>query len=151
AFPADVLARVGNANNGLNAWKLAGAGWKQVLRDNLKEVLARTTGSLNTPKTAQVEELFEKTIGLSNLSSLWRWHGSNPKKAAEKLDDLVTLRGSIAHRVSAAREVLKTDVQQAAEFVLRLGAASSNAVRAHLRVRTGEIPWDEYSPDIKGK
>jgi len=35
----------------------------------MKAVLAKTTGALNTPRTAQVDELFRKVIGLDRLSS----------------------------------------------------------------------------------
>jgi hypothetical protein len=149
-FPQPVLERVASSHNGIKAWNLAGQGWKQALRDHLKHVLARTTGTLNTPKTAQVDELFEKTIGMVGLSATWRWKGSTPAKAASKLDDMVTLRGSIAHRVLAARDVGKAEVRQAAWFVLRIGSASSNAIRQHVRSRTGKYPWTEYFPEING-
>lgn len=58
-FPASVLERVSSTHAGLRAWDLAGDGWKTALRSNMKAVLAKTTGALNTPKTAQVDELFD--------------------------------------------------------------------------------------------
>ena len=61
-FPNNVLERVANKNQGLNSWKLAGDGWRQALRDNFSEVLSTTTGKLNTPKPAQVDDLFLKTV-----------------------------------------------------------------------------------------
>ena len=49
--PKEVLERVASNHSGLKAWDLAGSGWKRALHGNLKHVLAKTTGTLNTPKT----------------------------------------------------------------------------------------------------
>lgn len=84
-FPENVRERVASKNQGLNSWKLAGDGWKKVLRDNLAEVLSKTVGSLNTPKTAQVNDLFEKTIGHKQLSDKWAWSGRSAKSSTTDL------------------------------------------------------------------
>lgn len=146
-FPAKVLERVAGAHQGPNAWKLAGDGWRTAMRSNLAAVLAQTTGKLNTPRAEQVDALFDRTIGLVKLSDAWKWKGSTPTKAVGKLDKLVTLRGSIAHRVDTAGEVLKKDAEAARAFVYRLAVSSSNAVRTHVKSRTKKAPWDTYDLD----
>jgi hypothetical protein len=144
-FPVAVLERVASRNAGLNAWKLCGDGWKAALRDSLTEVLARTTGSLNTPKTAQVDELFKKALGIDSLSSHWRWKGRSVAQVTTALDDLVTLRGSIAHRVTASKSVRKKDVIEARHLISRLAARSSNQLRAFVRTQVGKHPWGHVS------
>jgi hypothetical protein len=69
AFPQNVLERIASNHPGLKAWNLAGDGWRDRLKDNFAEVLAKTTGRLNTPRTSQIDELFQKVIGLSQISS----------------------------------------------------------------------------------
>ncbi len=140
-FPQDVLERVASKNSGLNAWKLAGDGWKTALLNNYKEVIAKTTGTLNTPKTAQVDELFAKSIGLHKLSSSWRWPKRTAAGASKALDDLITLRGSIAHRVKSSQAVRKADGSNAIELVGRLAAKSTNRVREHVHAQVGKYPW----------
>jgi hypothetical protein len=140
-FPKIVLERVGSQHSGPKAWDLAGDGWKQALKDNLKEVLAKTTGTLNTPRTEQVDELFNKTIGLSSPSSSWYWPGRSAKQAAKALDELITLRGSIAHRVSVARSVTLEDVRDARNLIRRLAAKTHNRVCGYLKERIGKSPW----------
>jgi hypothetical protein len=140
-FPPVVLERVGSKNSGVNAWKLAGDGWKAALRDNLKEVLAKTTGTLNTPRAPQVNELFSKTIGLESISSSWKWNRRTVLQSTSALDKLITLRGSIAHRVKNSDSVLKRDVNAAVELVSRLAAKSSNRVRTFIHTQTGTHPW----------
>lgn len=141
AFPKSVLDRVGSKNNGPNAWALAGDGWKKVLRDNYTEILAKTAGVLNTPRANQVDDLFSKSIGLNNVSACWYWKGRAKGKAAVALDDLVTLRGSIAHRVKHSKSVHKKTVVSAISLVNYLAAKSSNSVRTHVHASVGKYPW----------
>lgn len=140
-LPKIVRDRIAQKLTTANAWELAGDGWRAQCRNNLKEVLAKTTGSLNTPKTEQVDELFDKVLGLKSISQQWRWGGRTRSRAVKAVDELVTLRGSIAHRVQAARSVTKKDVDEARELILRCALQSHNAVTAHLTGLTGEAPW----------
>lgn len=140
-FPASVLERVGSKYSGPNAWTLAGEGWKKALRDNFAEVLAKTTGALNTPRAAQVDDLFAKTIGLPSLSACWSWPGRTHASAVRSLDELITLRGSIAHRVQHSSSVQKRTVRSAVGLVSRLTAKTTNKVRSHVHSLVGKNPW----------
>lgn len=141
AFPEVVLERVAAAYSGKNVWKLARDGWKAALRDNMKGVLAKTTGALNTPKTEQVNQLFERTLGLSGLSASWRWKGRTVSQASKSLDDLISLRGSIAHRVRASKQVWLKDVRAARELLFRLSVKSHNRTSEFLESQVGTTPW----------
>ena len=141
-FPDSVLERIASKHSGVHAWKLAGDGWKEAIRSNLKEVLAKTTGALNTPRAAQVDELFLKTIGLDRMSSSWAWNQRTSKNSITALDALITLRGAIAHRVKHSKPVLKRDVTSAIDLISRLAAKSSNRVRSFIHERTETYPWN---------
>lgn len=143
-LPDEVLERIANKLQGKKAWSLAGDGWKAASTDHLKDVLARTTGSLNTPKTVQVDELFDKVLGMKSLSSHWHWKGRSAARTKAALDELVTLRGSIAHRVSSAQSVRKQDVSDARELLARLAVTSHNSVNRHLTRLVAEKPWEGY-------
>jgi hypothetical protein len=62
----------------------------------------------------------------------------------QTLDDLITLRGEIAHRVVSSRSVKKHEVTDAANLGLRLAATSSNTMRRFLMTRVNEEPWEEF-------
>jgi hypothetical protein len=147
-FPDCVLAKATHdlreAQDAREIWKLAGDGWKTVLKAHRTDVIQEYTAKLNTPKPKQVNALIEALIGLSGLSSRWRWEGTSADKASERLTKLVELRGSIAHRVSSAEPVHKADVSNCIAFVYRLAVKSSNAVREHILARTGKSPWPRY-------
>lgn len=136
-----VLDRVGTKYSGVNAWALAGDGWRKALQANLSEVLAKTTGALNTPKSVQVDELFLKTLGVPKMSNNWTWRGRTITRAVAALDSLVTLRGSIAHRVQHSGSVRKRHVTDAIQLISMLSAKSSNTVRTHVHRQIGKDPW----------
>ena len=98
-FPNKVLALAGrdlrSSRDETKIWDLAGTGWESVLRKHRRAILDRYTGSFNTPRARQVDALFEAMIGLRSASGRWHWPGMSSQKVVRKLDNLVTLRGSI--------------------------------------------------------
>jgi HEPN superfamily RiboL-PSP-like protein len=122
-------------------WELCGDGWKSVLENHRTQILEKHVGKLNTPKPANINELFEKLIGLKNMNSCWGWKGTSVASAGKRLENLVQLRGEIAHRVKASSSVKKAHVLKSSEFISRLAACSSNHVRSHIHSLTGINPW----------
>jgi hypothetical protein len=141
SFPPNVLERVASNYNGQKVWQLAGEGWRQALRDNFKSVLGKTSGVFNTPRAAQVDDLVKKVIGFENLSASWEWDGKDCKTIRSELDDLITLRGSIAHRVKAESTVSAEQVGHAETLVLHLAVRSHNTVLSYLESCTSKRPW----------
>lgn len=128
-------------NHELAVWKLAGGGWKTFLKKRQSAWKEARDRKLNTPKTVQINQLFRETIGLPDMSSAWRWQGMSKAAAERKLDELVSLRGSIAHRGAAAEKVRKADVTDYYEFVRTLVRKTGGAVNGHVRDATGEPLW----------
>ena len=144
-FPADVLtassACLKKAQDNREVWKLAGNGWKQVLKDHKNDLFSQYIGKLNTPRPKQVDALFNTLLGVSNISSRWHWKGMSEVDACAKLDRLVTLRGSIAHRAESSQKVYKYMVEDYLTFILRVAVISNNRVLAFLNGRAGITPW----------
>ncbi len=148
AFPRRVLTLASRElredNDHRRVWELADSGWRAVLQRHRDEILRRNVGRLNTPRPKQVDDLFGDLLGLDRLSSTWRWHNVNNPNIKQRLEELVTLRGEIAHRVVASRPVNKRDVEDAADLVGSLSIASSNVVRKFLMSKIAIEPWPEY-------
>lgn len=140
-FPPTVLERVASSYNGQKMWSLAGNGWKQALRDNFKSVLGKTTGVFNTPRSDDVDSLFKRVIGLENISHGWHWDGKSREEACGDLNDLVTLRGAIAHRVKTDQAVSLETVKAAEELVYFLAVKSHNRTLSFLKQTVGSSPW----------
>lgn len=104
----------------LEIWKLAGNGWKAILAARVAILTSERNTKLNTPKTSQINDLFNSTLGLGNVSASWKWKNMTAARAATKLDGYLTLRGAIAHRGATATAVKKTHVTAFFSHIKRL-------------------------------
>lgn len=147
-FPAKLLALVSSDMFGINKskktderkiWSLAGEGWRNILRQYCELRIK----SLHTPSAKIIDSLFKDLLGLNNLSKCWKWRGVTNRLAIEKLDNLISTRGDIAHKLSTNNYIKKGDVLKAIKLVSNLAVNSSNAVREHLIEITGKEPWGE--------
>jgi len=125
----------------LRVWDLAQDGWKSVLQDHREAVKDKYTGKLNTPRPKQIDLIFEQMLGLKAVSSKWNWQGASNENVIKRLEDLVTLRGQIAHRVSTSESVKKFQVEQNVTLIGYLSTKLSNQVRQHLQTVTRRTPW----------
>lgn len=122
-------------------WDLADSGWRALLAAHKAATLDRWIGTLNTPKAAQVNSLFEELLGIPKLSAGWRWQNMTQAKAEHMLDNYISIRGDIAHRVAHNTTVYKNWGTQYLDHVTSLVAKSETIVAAHLVAVTGEQPW----------
>jgi hypothetical protein len=126
----------------LAVWKLAGDGWRALLQARLTRLQEERNRRLNTPKTVQIDELFLKALGITRVSDSWRWKPRmTPDKARTKLDNFVTLRGTIAHRGADLKSVKKAQVRDYFDFIRRLAGRTGRAVLTIARDTTGKSPW----------
>lgn len=83
--------RIKENKNELKLLELGGAGWREIYVTYCQN----ETRSINTPKTTILEAIYEKFIGIENLSSLWNVGGGY-------ITDFVSTRGDIAHKGRSA-------------------------------------------------
>jgi len=114
-------------------WRLAGEGWKKVLRDNLKGYLEKYIGGFNWPKWEGVEALFKKTLGLPQITKNWAWKACSVKNSKKRLNHYVELRGEIAHRGRASTTVKLTDVKGFLDLIRRIALKMEETVAEHLK------------------
>ena len=144
-IPARVLALAGrpirDEKDERRMWEIAGDGWRNVLEAHKQAIKAKHIGTLNTPRTSNVDALFSSLLGLQSLSSAWRWRGMSNTRAIAQLEALVTLRGEIAHRVQATRRIKQADAYKLGEHLNRLAVISSNRLSLHLSHLVGRRAW----------
>jgi len=122
-------------------WDLADSGWKSMMQTHTQEVLDRWIGTFNTPKTAQVDELFLELLGIPKISAYWKWRRMPVVKASARLDMYVTMRGNIAHRTEHDAAVYKDQGVEFLNHVSILIELSEKAVADHLKGIIGREPW----------
>jgi hypothetical protein len=121
----------------LAVWKLADGGWRSVLKDRLAALTAERNQRLNTPKTKQINDLFDQTLGIKQVSAAWYWSGMSSAQAGAKLDRYVTLRGAVAHRGATARGVKKTAVTDYLAHVRKVCAKTGGKVNSVVKAAAG--------------
>lgn len=148
-LPKELLKHISSElkadKNDLKVWDLCGDGWRQIVRIHYKAMLSKHLGPFNTPRAGNIDNLYKAVLGLENLSSCWHWKRMSPKMAKEKLSEIITLRGSIAHRVEASRKVTRAYTNRAGINLIFLSIKTSNHVRKYIYGATGKFPWDEES------
>lgn len=132
-------------SNDLKVWELSGDGWKAAVSGHYRAMLSKHLGPFNSPKAGNIDELYKRTLGLENFSSGWAWKGMSNKNAKQKLNELIELRGAIAHRVQTSKRVTRALADAYAVHLIFLAIKSSNSLRQHLKAAVGEFPWDEAS------
>ncbi len=143
-FDSKVLAQAAKdlkeCKDDREVWKLAGAGWKEVLNGRKERLL----DAFHTPRPDRIDKLYQQLLGMRSVSANWRWQGMSAARAKKKLAKLVNLRGEIAHRVKASKAVHKDHVADHEGFINRLGVETSNAVREFVLDKTGKRPWPPF-------
>lgn len=128
--------------NEIGVWKIADDGWRQHLTDRFSELKDQRDRRLNTPKTANIDQLFRSAVGIKNISGVWhRPRRMSVKRAREKLDKYVELRGSIAHRGRSGTSVKKAQVVDYFDFVRSIASKTGGAVNKHVKAVTGRPLW----------
>lgn len=122
-------------------WDLADDGWRDLLSKRLDKLTRERNFNLNTPKADQIEDLFEKALGIKELPKSWTWSRMRAESARKKLNAFVKLRGDIAHRGAAAESVTKTQVTSYQTHIGFLVDKTEVRVRNALTASTGQVPW----------
>jgi hypothetical protein len=151
ALPVELRKQVAREiaadKNTLEVWKLAGDGWRSVLVSRLEGLQELRNRKLNSPRTQQINDLFRDALGIENISGSWRWNTMDARRAAEKLDEYITIRHEVAHRGSSADRIWKYDINDYYTHVWHLAGRTAAEVARVLADVTGVVPWpDETAP-----
>lgn len=151
-FAAKVLVQASqflvDDNDKRRVWELAGSGWKRVIEEYKNNVLKQEINFFHVPRTDNINELFEKILGIKSITSNFFWNQMSNEKALFLLDEFVNLRGEISHKVKTKNKVWKKDIIFYKNFLSKLAIIMHNRVTDHLDYSTGSKPWDLYS-DLK--
>lgn len=136
-----IAADIKADKNDLAMWDLADGGWQARILARLASLNVERSRNLNTPKAAQIDELFGSAIGMQNVSDAWHWKKMSVAQARKKLDRFVALRGAIAHRGSDTSTVKKVDVTDYLRHVKRLVGKTGGRVNTYVKRETGKPLW----------
>lgn len=138
AVKKHISRNVKAAKNELKPLGLAGHGWRLIY----KEFAATAANNLNTPKSHNVDRLFQENVGIKNLSANWTY-------GAAEIDAFVAERGEIAHRGRSAQYIKAQKLQRYLDEIKRTATETDNFICQNLKELSpqGKQPWNRTSLD----
>ncbi len=130
-----------NDPHDLEIWRLAGDGWRDVLRARLSHLQDERNRGLNTPKSGNINEFFKQALGIDSMSSNWGTAQASADENASTLDGFVQLRNEIAHRGLGDAIVTKTAVKNFNSHIQKLATRSECTVEELIERSIGHRPW----------
>ena len=124
----------------LSPWKLAGDGWRELALSRVAHIARDTI--FNSPKPAQVDQLFDRAIGLSDISAQWPESGEESEPDVRvALQNHIERRGEIAHGFRPRPTITKRRVSQFFQLTRQLVYSTDGLVGSFLEDKTGVHPW----------
>jgi hypothetical protein len=140
----DIAKELREQKDSMDVWQLAGDGWQTYLRHRLTRVRQQRNRQWSNADSAKVDAFFAEVLGITKVTEAWHWWPAiSVPVAKRKLDDIVTLRGDIAHRGKTLRYVKKQRVVSALSHVRKLVKVTDAKVTADLETITGVAPWTQ--------
>lgn len=112
--------------------ELAGEGW----RTPYVAVATDEVDALNTPKSEKLKVLYDRLVGVPDVSSFWLLD-------TPAIDELITVRGGIAHNGRGAPYISAGTLQRHIELIEKATAEHDNKLCDYLKVSAGGAsqPW----------
>jgi hypothetical protein len=132
-------------------WTIADQGWRDVLIKYKDQNLKKEIDYFHVPRPANIDDLFERIIGLEKLSRNWTWRGQTNIETITTLNSLIDLRGSIAHKIKVDEAIQKQDVIYYLNFINNLTVSTNNTVSKYVEKRIGIKPWDKLTYKVQRK
>lgn len=129
------------SRNELEIWKVADGGWRPLLTTRLEQMRDARNRAFNSPKTANVSDFIEKTLGLKGIQSHWKSEDYTSSESAEKLDALIEVRGGIAHRGKSGTVIDKIWIEDHLQFIETIASKTGGGINRHVRKITGTSLW----------
>lgn len=152
AFPNSVLAKASkelkNDRDDRRVWELAGTGWQNVLKNYQDTTLIKEIDHFHVPRPTNIDELYNKLLGIQNITTTWNWQKMSNESAIETLNNFIDLRGEIAHSLKTKKSVTKKDVRFYSDFIKKTSIILHNRVNTHLEKQIGKKAWRDY---VSGK
>lgn len=154
-FPSSVLTKASkelrNDKDERKIWLIADKGWETVLKNYKENAFKKEIDYFHVPRPSNIDELFAKLVGLDNLSKTWTWRGQNNSDTIRTLNELIDIRGTIAHKIKVETSITKRDVLYYLNFINNLAVSTNNSVTKHVEKRVGQRPWEIMTYKVQRK
>lgn len=128
-----ISKEISKDNNELKMWDLSGDSWRSLLSSRLSDYQEQRNWKFNSPKSQQVVNFFCEYLGVKDISTKWKYKDYSPKDCKEKLDEIVEVRGAIAHRGLPPKDINFDLAKEYSDFLKSMISKTGGAVNAHVK------------------
>ncbi len=125
-----------NATHELYPWFFAGDNWRTILLQFAQLKISE----LNTPNSENTKNIFSLLLGISDITQSWGRKGLNASDAADKLDNHLSDRHTIAHGAEIVSRITKGYIVNYREFLDRTVEKTDTTVRNALLTLNLTLP-----------
>lgn len=130
-----ISGKVKNNKNEIYPIELADGGWKRLW----KGYAINETDILNTPNSDNLKKLFSRYLGINDCTAMWKPNSSIP------IDELIHLRGEIAHNGSKAKYVKYNTLIKNIDLLIDNAIQFDSSIHDYLCGHPFNLnsPWDK--------
>ena len=125
----------------LSPWKLAGEGWRDILKARLPQMQEGRDRRFNTPKSAQTRDFIRAALGIADITCCWKVDAKSPEVSSQWLDRNVRIRGKIVHRGKLSKPVSVRVIKAVTDFTKTLVAKTDDNINVELAKVTQKSLW----------
>ena len=132
-----VAREIKASKNEIEVWRLAGQGWKNYLHSRMSTLRLARNRSFSTPRAQHTAEFIRQTIGIEDIRESWNFDGKDSTTISRQLDNLVEIRGEIAHRGRVGRRLDAEFVTDHTAFLRKLVSKTGGQINKYVKQISG--------------
>lgn len=107
----------------------------------LKASALSAIGRFNNPNSQNVRQLVRDSLGLADVTATWAWKNTTPRRARDRLDEMLRDRHRIAHGVNPRPTIHNGPASRLPKLVRSLGSRTDAAIAQHLSTLGVTVNW----------
>jgi hypothetical protein len=128
-----IAKEIVNNENELKVWDLSDEKWRKVISDRLNEYHNQRNWKFNSPKSQQVINFFKEYLGIVDISKNWAYKKLSTKECKEMLNEIVEVRGAIAHRGHSPKKITLKLAKDYSGFLKKIISKTGGSVNTHVK------------------
>lgn len=116
------------SKNELQVWDISDGKWKYLLKSRLDVYKEQRNRKFNSAKSELVKQFFHQYLGIKDVTKNWSYEKLTPTECCKLLDEIVEVRGAIAHRGKPPKEITLTRTKEYSAFLKKIIAKTGGTV-----------------------
>ena len=128
-----IAKEIRSNQNELKMWDLSGKGWKEIISQRINEYHDQRNWKFNSPKSQQVINFYNEYLGIKDISKNWSYENLTVSECKDKLNEIVEVRGAIAHRGHPPKTINLKLTKEYSAFLKSIIGKTGGSVNSHVK------------------